>query len=173
MKSVLHHAFGAFLILTAPAALPTGADAPLPFTITISPPTRAVKVGTEIRIHVVLTNVSNKPIFESRFPRTDQAEFQYLVRVHDQTGRDAPETEYGRAARQRVFIGSVRSQLLQPGEKLEEDTIIDKQFNLSAPGEYEVQLSRPASDDPKDGVVTSNKITITVLPADPPPPTPK
>jgi hypothetical protein len=41
---------------------------------------------------------------------------------------------------------------------------------MSAPGIYTVQASAHISDDPNSGVVKSNIITITVLPADNTPP---
>jgi hypothetical protein len=37
-------------------------------------------------------------------------------------------------------------------------------YDLSQPGAYTVQLSRTLSDDPKDGVVKSNAITVKVTP---------
>jgi len=51
---------------------------------------------------------------------------------------------------------------LKPGEKLEEDAVLNKLFDISSPGKYLVKVSRPVSDDPKDGGVESNEISISV-----------
>ena len=52
---------------------------------------------------------------------------------------------------------------LKPGESAEEVTAIGGQYDL-APGKYAVQLLRRVSSDPKEGVVKSNTITVTVVP---------
>jgi hypothetical protein len=44
------------------------------------------------------------------------------------------------------------------------ETGISPRYDPSQPGEYVIQLSRPISDDPKNGVVKSDKLTITVTP---------
>ena len=134
-----------------------------PFSITISSTQRTVQTGHEIRVRVVLTNVSNQdlPLRLSRNPL--EAEMHYTVSVHDETGRGAAETKYGSTARKHQVIGlSEAATLLKPGEQLEEYAILTNLFDLTSPGDYEVQLSRPVSTDEKDGVVKSNKITITV-----------
>jgi hypothetical protein len=41
---------------------------------------------------------------------------------------------------------------------------ISRLYDLSQPGDYTIQLSRAVSDDPKNGVVKSNVITVTVTP---------
>jgi hypothetical protein len=135
-----------------------------PFTIAISAPSGAVKAGGEIRVHAVLTNISGQAIVERGWPNQARAEVNYTVSVRRKDGKEAPETAYGHAARAHQIAGSVLKVLLKPGEKMEEDTILGEQFDLSVAGEYFVQLSRPASDNPSDGVVKSNEITVTVIP---------
>ncbi len=112
---------------------------------------------------MVLTSISNQTLVLRCSVGPLTADQHYTVRVHDKSGKDAPETEYGRHARLHQLIGSDAATLLKPGEKLEEDTVLSTVFDLTSPGEYEVQLSRPVSDDPKDGVVKSNIIAITVV----------
>ena len=144
-----------------------------PLKVTISAAREEVKVGEEVRIHVVLTNVSEQTITVLRSPSQEQAEEHYTVRVYDKSGKDATETKYGHAAGSYRFGGSEIVKPLAPGETMAEDTILSKQFDLTAPGEYQIQVSRPVSENPKDGVVQSNKIIITVLPPDPPTGEPK
>ena len=135
-----------------------------PFTITISSLEHSVRSGGEVRIHVVLTNVSDHVIWVDRSPSKTQAEIHYNVRVRDVSGNDVKETKYGHAARAHEVYGSEINQPVKPGEKLEEDTLIGKQSDISSPGEYRIQLTRPASSDPKDGVIKSNEIAITITP---------
>jgi hypothetical protein len=40
---------------------------------------------------------------------------------------------------------------------------VSRLFDLGKLSQYTVQLSRAVSDDPKDGVVKSNTITVTVI----------
>ena len=132
-----------------------------PFIITISSAQGTVKAGDDVRVHAVLTNTSDKEILARHSAR---AEINYTVRVHDRNGKDAPETEYGHSARTHEFAGSVLKVLLKPGDIMEEDTLLNKEFELLSPGEYVIQLSRPVSNYPRDGIVKSNEITVTVVP---------
>ena len=154
----------AALCVSIPGVKAATGDKTEPFTIAISAPSAVVRAGDEVRIHAVLTNVSDKEILARGSHEGSRAEVNYTVLVHDRYGNAAPETEYGRAARMHQFAGSVLKVLLKPGEKMEEDTFLSKQFDLSSPIDYVIQLSRPVSNDPKDGVVKSNEITITVVP---------
>jgi hypothetical protein len=135
-----------------------------PFSITIKASPETVRVGEEARVHVTLTNISGQDLVLRRSPNPSAAEIHYTVRVYDKNRKDAPETEYGRHARLRQLAGSDSAALLKPGEKLEEDSVLSTLVALTSPGEYEVQLSRPVSDDPKAEVVKSNIVTIAVLP---------
>jgi hypothetical protein len=161
----------AALAVALPGVIGATSDKPEPFTITISAPSEVVKVGAEVRVHVVMRNDSDKEIVARGSPKGSQAEINYAVRVHDRSGNEAPKTDYGRAARAHEIAGSVLKVVLKPGEEMEEDTLLGRQFDLSYPGDYVIQLSRPASSDPMDGIVKSNEITVTVVPADDPPPT--
>lgn len=167
------------LLLTVPALLLAGGDdKSAPFTITISGPNQPVEEGAEVRIHVVLTNVSGRPVSVQRSPSPELAEFYYTVRVRDEHGPEAKMTDYGRAASKGQYQGSQMLILLRPGEEDEENTVLSKQFDMSAPGTYTIQLERAISRDPKDGsfmavksahepkdgIVKSNQITITLVP---------
>ena len=156
--------FAIAALVATPGALAAAGDSNPPFTITISSTQGAVEAGEEIRVRVVLTNVSNQelPVRLSRNPL--EAEMHYTVSVHEESGKDAAETKYGSAAKKhQLFTLSEAETLLKPGERLEEHVVLTKLFDLSSPREYVVQLSRPASADPKDGVIKSNVITITVV----------
>jgi hypothetical protein len=154
----------AVLTIALPSIFGQDGKNQIPFTITISTPSQTVRSGMEVRIHAVLTNVSNHTIVTEREPASDQGEAHYDIRIQDKYGSTVPLTERGRAIKAHRFDGSKIKIWLQPDGKMEEETILNNQFDLTNPGEYEVQLTRPVSDDPKDGIVKSNKIMITVTP---------
>jgi hypothetical protein len=143
-------------------AAPPNGNQPAPFTLTISARPDAVKLGDKIRLHITLKNSSDQSTTIQRSPSDELAEQFCDVHVTDASGNAVPLTAYAKAARARQFSGSVIKVRLNPGETTDEDTLLEKQFNFSQPGDYVVQASRPVSDDPNDGTVASNKITISI-----------
>lgn len=141
-------------------------DTSQPFTITISTPQTTIKVGEDILIHVVLTNVSDHGI---RIPPvTLDATCDYIIQVQGEKGLVSSKPNCSGS-----HIMGLRQ--LKPGESVEGnitlseishyDSKVDdmvKTFDFTSPGEYEVQLSRYLSDDPDKENVTSNKLIITV-----------
>lgn len=150
-------------IVATPACIAAVDDNKQPFTIVISARQETVKVGEEARVHVVLTNTSKQELFLRVSVGNTTAEQHYTVIAVEKSGKEVPETEYGRHARLRQLIGSDSATLLKPGEKREEDIVLTSVFDLSSPGEYEIQISRPASEEPDEmKIIKSNKITILV-----------
>ncbi len=148
-------------IMAIPAHLAATGDNNLPFTITISVTQPVFQAGKQIRVHVVLTNVSDQTIAVARSAAPDDAEEYYTIQVHDTSGNDAPKTDFARSGKKGVTAGSNVIVDLEPGQKVEEDGYLNGIYDLP-PGEYEVQFSRPVSYDPNAEIVMSNKITITV-----------
>jgi len=132
------------------------------FTITISTPGSTISLGSELRVHVTLRNVSSDTLWLPASVSRTQAEMFYSVQVLDKDRKPRPETSYGHSARLHQFRGSVIEVPIAPGETMEEDTILGKQFDLSEPGVYIIQLSRPVSEKPEDGVVKSNELIVTL-----------
>jgi hypothetical protein len=60
--------------------------------------------------------------------------------------------------------GTSKIRNLRASESVEEVTNLSDEYNMAEPGKYVIQLSRAASGDPKDGIVKSNTITVTVVP---------
>ncbi len=55
------------------------------------------------------------------------------------------------------------ARILKPGESMDiNGDYLSRLYDLSQPGEYMVQLSRTVSGDPKDGVVKSNTIALSI-----------
>ncbi len=151
-------------IMAATGYFGAAEDNKQPFTITISAYKDTVRIGEETRLHVVLANISDQSLVFRRSVSPITAEHHYTVLVHDKRGKNTQETEYGRHTRLHQLIGSDSAILLKPGEKLEEDAILSDVFDLTSPGEYEIQFLRPVSEDPNEKeIVKSNTITITVI----------
>jgi hypothetical protein len=70
------------------------------------------------------------------------------------------------------IIGS-KDMVLQPGESKINFEPLGSWYEIDKPGTYTIQVSEHVSNDPASDVVKSNKITITVLPPDPPADEPK
>lgn len=150
-------------IVAAPRFIAAAEDNKQPFTITISAYHETVKVGETIRLHVSLINISDQTLVFRRSVSPYTAEHHYSVQIHEKNGKDVLETEYGRHVRLHQLIGSDTAALLKPGEKLEEDIVLSTVFDLTSSGEFEVQLTRPVSEEPNEKeTVKSNIITIIV-----------
>jgi hypothetical protein len=149
-------------------AQPQGANADQPFTITISTSNPTVKTNQAVEIKIRLTNTSNHPIDISEV-RTHGCSVNqgYRYDIRDATGRVAeilPEIQARTESGGRV-VATVQIHTLNPGEALEETTDLSRCYDMTTPGEYTIQLSRENSEDLKQAPVKSNKITVTVAPA--------
>jgi hypothetical protein len=131
-------------------------------SVTISTPNATVHTGEPIPIHFVMTNATDHSISVTRPPTDSSAEFHYRFQVREKSGRPVPETEHHRSIA-RGWAGSELQLELKPGEKLEEDSELTKQFDLSAVGTYDLQVFRSVQGEGKDPA-QSNKLTIVVTP---------
>ena len=141
-----------------------------PFSIAISPLQQSIAAGTEVKVEIILKNISNREINLSKSNASSQAEFHFVVEAHDDSGKPAPDTEYGRRVMRKetkkraVLFWSEIFFTLKPGEIFQDEVIASKLYDLSRPGKYVIRVSRPVSDNPKDGVVKSNQIAVIVGP---------
>jgi hypothetical protein len=120
------------------------------FTITISA-ADTVTAGNAVVVRVALKNVSDHKI-------QVVSGNQYTVLVRDQNGKVLPE-------RPGDWVGSTGWAYIDPGMVYEERLDVNLWYDLSNPGKYTVELSRPLDDEnPKKGVVHSNEITIISVP---------
>lgn len=147
---------GALLWPTAPQ-VGTGDSKQQPFSIVATPVNSSVPVGGAIDIKIRLTNNSDHEINVSgSWEHSMDMSYSYYVR--DSNG-NSPERKKHEGPI--TDTGKVRS--LSPGQSVDETTNVSETYEMSTPGEYVIQLSRQAPDDPKT-VVKSNKITVTVTP---------
>jgi hypothetical protein len=143
--------------------------APDKFSITVSAPKATLKVGADVIIEVVLKNTSSSNLlYSSGSKREDQGETNYKVEVQDETSTRAPETAYGHKLRtgedppgqHTVIVGSSVTFEVPPGGTVKNKILVNKLYDLSKPGEYEIHVER--LDDADGASIKSNAITITV-----------
>jgi hypothetical protein len=131
-----------------------------PFSLNLSAAADNVTAGSDVHVKIEMKDVSNHDVDCTGAPSNglDRA-YQYEVR--DDRGRLVPKI-----VKKHPEIGETFSTWpcrLKPGETATAaGGLISRLYDMSRPGQYTIQVSRSISDNPKDGVVKSNKITITV-----------
>lgn len=148
-------------------------DIDQPFAVTISaeapesqtgPNSYTVKAGSDVFVKVHLTNTSKHKLSLNydKDSRTN-VDFFHRYEVRDTNGSAAQKRTINHPE-----IGSTGhgwpARILEPGESMDiTGDDISRVYDLSQPDEYTIRLSRIVSDDPKDGVVKSNTITVKVI----------
>jgi hypothetical protein len=117
-----------------------------------------VKAGSKIMIQVTTTNGSTSAITYHNTNRCD-----YAVKVLTSTGAPVPETPF----KKQMMCGGGELRItgrdilvtLKPGESNDERIEITELYNMSAVGQYSVQVDRTF---PQVGRFTSNVVSIKV-----------
>jgi len=158
------------------ATVSSAADQP-PFSITISSPQQAWKMGSDVTVTVILTNTSSVPVFFGKSFAQDEGELFMDVEVKDDKGNPLPRTKYYRVLRHEdaydcerqangectlrvVGGGSVRKKFLKPNETATDGIVVSRLFDLSQPGKYTIRVQR--RDESTKSLVTSTTITVRV-----------
>jgi hypothetical protein len=148
------------IFATAFAQVATSEPAQPPFSLVIRAVNADVKAGDGIELRVRLTNNSDHPIMASESWERGLS-WSYNYDVHDASG-NVPKRKDSEGPR--VLTAKIR--ILKSGESLESGTLLSEAYDMNTPGIYVAQLSREIydTDHHRDGVVKSNKITVTVAP---------
>jgi hypothetical protein len=128
-----------------------------PFSIEISPVERDVKLGSEVYVKVRVTNTStHDTVARGGF---------YAQGLNMSFGYDCRNAG-GESVNKEVFpVGSIHgASPLGPGGSSEETAPISRACDLSRPGRYDIQVSRQIPNDPKNRIIRSNTIEITIQP---------
>ncbi len=141
-----------------------------PFSIAISTATPVIKVGSELRVAIKLTNTTDHTITSERTVSSQTAEFSYSIEVFDSSGKSPPETAYflcyhfigGDATHVCARIASFIQFPLKPGESLDDEALITNLYDLHIPGKYLIQVSRSDFDNPNSKAIKSNILAVTV-----------
>lgn len=140
-------------------ALPSSPDSQT-LALYISAAQQTVKIGSEIKLNVKLTNISDHVVnFFDRRPDCD-----YSVYVWDDRGNLALQTDYKRQVKCGGNAAESRNILvtLNPRESREQELIINRFYELTRPGNYSVEVSRVIPPQLGRAEVKSNIITITL-----------
>jgi hypothetical protein len=151
----------------AQSAPPKRADQP--FSISITLLSTEVRAGAEIDLKTRLTNTSQREMGPRGVFYAQGLDMSYRYDCRDESGKSVAKEIFAMGS-----LGEVPA--LRPGESREGNAEISNACDLSRPGKYEIQVSRPIPDDPQHRVVKSNKITVTIIPPlfqTPSPPPPK
>ena len=128
-------------------------------SLTVTAPLPKVRVGSNIVVQVATTNESNRVISYHNKNLCD-----YSVTVRTKMGTSAPETRFKKQLNcgdgQLRVTGRNILVTLKPGESKSEDISITEMYDMSANGEYTVQVERTFPDI---GHFTSNiaKVEVT------------
>jgi hypothetical protein len=175
------HEFTALLSIALVFGVFAAAAPPLrksPFSLTIHTPKDVVKAGSEVRVGITLTNISDHDIYDSvPVGSSPSGEFYYRIEIRNDKGVRAPLTRFGYIARGEVpppeaqpghlddliFASSVLLVTVEPGKVSGAVIMANELYDLSRSGKYSIQVNR--WDDESKTTVTSNTITVTVVPA--------
>jgi len=154
-----------FLLAILSCGLATAAEPE--FSLTISVTHDSFKAGEEVKLKILLTNLTEHQIGLESLPGV---EFEYSFDVLDSQSRKAPLTRYGRALNGTPDTGDERhdcgdcsgfSQELEPHEKITDEIAVSKIYDLTRAGKYTIQVSRPQGDS-SHTIVKSNTITVII-----------
>lgn len=134
-----------------------------PFSVTLRAPDVPVKVGSDLHLSVIVTNISDHEI---RFAKGfGNEEYDVDFEVRDAEGKTPPLTTSYREAKQHPGWGSYSTYVLEPSKSFEDDLVLTKLYVITQPGKYTVSITRgkrPLWQDLKQGTVKSNTITVTI-----------
>ena len=128
------------------------------FTLSISAEKASVKAGTDFGVKMLMTNASSQAV-DCTMASVNGIDQRFRYDAQDSSGKPIRRITKKHPELQ---AGSLALCTLNPGESTTEEVMLSRVFDFTTPGQYEIQVSRPISANEKDGVVKSNKITITV-----------
>ena len=139
------------------------------FTLTIAKPKEPLKAGTELHLSITVKNTSSRAIsFTTALGVVPEDGYLYQIDVRDAQGRPAPPSAYirNRNSLMPVFRGSQVARTLKPGESLVDQVSVTTFCDLSQPGKYTISVARsiPPRQDLGEGKISSNAVTVTVVP---------
>jgi hypothetical protein len=155
------------VLLLASSALPavTQDAASKPSTIVISTEKPTVKAGSAVWIKVQLTNNSSEDLdLSGSVSDLTGLDSNLKFEVRDDLGKSAPKRVY----KHPELAGGTANldRILKPGQSDTEEQNISRLHDMTQPGKYVIRVSRRLSNNPNDGVVKSNTVTVTVTPGE-------
>ena len=132
------------------------------FSVAISTPRPVATIGAAVKLKIIFTNKTSEDIrYGAGGPGRGGPVFDLDVR--DGEGKPVSETPRGlilHGKDPRPWSGSSFSTAAHPGETIEEELVLNEEYDLSKPGKYTVQLRER---NPKLQAVKSNTVTFTLV----------
>jgi hypothetical protein len=137
------------------------------FSISINQAHSESRTQREIKINVLLKNISNHDIVIPRSNAKDQGEFHYEVHVSDAQGKLIATKRQNTGVKdgddlQSLTMETAVTFTLKPGDSLDDGIVLSDLYDFVKPGNYTIQIQR--HDDVSDKMIKSNQITVTVAP---------
>jgi hypothetical protein len=133
------------------------------FSVAISTPRPIATIGADVKLKIIFTNKTGEDIrYGAGGPGRGGPVFDLDVR--DGESKPVSETPRGlilHGKDPRPWSGSIFSTVAHPGEKIEEELVLNEEYDLSKRGKYTVQLRER---NPKFQAVKSNTVTFTLVP---------
>jgi hypothetical protein len=134
-----------------------------PFKIAITAESPTVVAGSDVWIKVSLTNTSNQDLDDSGSWITGMPlDPNFRFEVRDEHGKLVPT--YFRP--KMGYTGRPLNRTISPGQNITQEQLVSALYDMRKPGKYIIRVFRRASDNPKNGEIKSNIITVTVIPKD-------
>ncbi len=137
----------------------------VPFAVTITALKPEFKLGEPAMIHIVMKSISQQPFEVPEERKLGRGEMNYRIMVAKIDGSSVPDSDFiqKRKAGHAAGEHSVMGRELSYGDEIEEDADVNNSVNISAPGDYVVQVERV---DYQWGAlhVRSNKLVIHIAP---------
>ena len=133
-----------------------------PFKIAITTESPTVVAGSDVWIKVSLTNTSDHDVNEGAMYITEiNLDSTFRFEVRDERGKLVPKRTYPHPE---LRTGYPVNRSISPGQTFTQEQRVSALYDMRKPGKYTIQVSRRASDNPKDGELKSNLVTVTVTP---------
>jgi len=158
------------IAIFGPALCQTQSAKEPPFSLTLSALTPRVEAGQRVELKIVMKNLTNHNLeYQHDFRNYQDRSNNYDV--WDASGKKLEPTK-----KKYPQIGDtfepVPAHIVKPGETETSGITITLLYDMTQAGTYTIQASRKISDDANNGVVQSNKITVSVAVPLVPAPTP-
>lgn len=129
-----------------------------PFTLVLTSDEPKVSLGADLLVKIVWTNTSKVELNANLYRFASGLDSNYTLDLEDSAGQ--PVTRRPPPATFNAEFGT-----LKPGNSMSDDINLSRLFRLTHPGDFTLQVSRFVPKELGGGVIKSNKITITLVPA--------
>jgi hypothetical protein len=130
----------------------------LPYlTMLLTTPNPTVKGGSPLLVNVKITNDSPQELNLGNMDPDTRLDRNSSFAIYSDQGQLQPK------AKSNVVPLETKVEI-KPGESYAQQEDLSRWYDLNQPGRYVVQLMRPVSENPADGTIRSNRISITVTP---------